>query len=313
MGKKGKRSTGAGGNTAKQGPGKARRERSLALREIETRIEALVEKLKDEVKNVTLFGPLIPREECPICFVPMPRREDQISYKACCGKHICEACNRHSIETCVKTAIVDNQRLQWHCPFCRSGSVLWNDEESIEGIQKRVLANDLDAMLYLSGDYEDGSPLFEKDDIAAIRLQLQAAESGYPKAIARLADRCFEGGSAVPRNFVYALHLANAAARKGYVPAYSLLGAMLKDTTDAMLKKNITADDSELLVAKCFQFAARDGDKVGMECLDKLKKEGTIFGIDINDVKRQYKEALMMEWSEEREKVNPDYYKELSL
>ena len=140
------------------------------------------------------------------------------------------------------------------------------------------------------------------------------------------SDLCYEAGTksgavlcqGMPKNLKYtahALRLATAAAKKGYTHAYSLLGAMLKDTTDTLLKNMLHVQPGGSgLAAKCFQFAARDGDKSGMECLEKLNnEEGFVTEVDINDVKRQYKEALMMEWSEEREKENPDSYKELSL
>ena len=44
-----------------------------------------------------------------------------------------------------------------------------------------------------------------------------------------------------------------------------------------------------------------------MECLNKTNEGGMATHIDANGVKRQCKEALMVEWSEERGKVNPDY------
>ena len=59
MGKKGKR----GGKAAKPGPGKARREKAAASRDIEIRSAALVEKLKGELKGKELFVP-IKREDC---------------------------------------------------------------------------------------------------------------------------------------------------------------------------------------------------------------------------------------------------------
>ena len=110
MGKKGKRSAKAGGEAAKQGPGKARRERAAALREIDARLEALVEKLEDEMKDVELLGPLVPREECPICFVPMSRTPNETVYMICCGKYVCLGCAMASIEKdCARK-----------CAFCRS-------------------------------------------------------------------------------------------------------------------------------------------------------------------------------------------------
>ena len=39
-----------------------------------------------------LFKEHPPREECPICFLPLPRDIHQSSFKSCCGKVICNGC-----------------------------------------------------------------------------------------------------------------------------------------------------------------------------------------------------------------------------
>mmetsp|Transcript_673 Transcript_673/g.1897 ORF Transcript_673/g.1897 Transcript_673/m.1897 type:complete len:81 (-) Transcript_673:1115-1357(-) len=67
MGKKSKRPTKATGAADRQGPGKARREKAAALKDIETRIVGLIEKLESELEGVELYGPLAEREDCPIC------------------------------------------------------------------------------------------------------------------------------------------------------------------------------------------------------------------------------------------------------
>ena len=33
-----------------------------------------------------------PREECPICMLPLPLDAYQVVYKSCCGKDICDGC-----------------------------------------------------------------------------------------------------------------------------------------------------------------------------------------------------------------------------
>ena len=84
MGKKGRRSAKAAGSSGgddksttkkKVGPGKARRERAAALRDIMSRLDTLADKLEEEPreKDMDLFDKVEDQGDCPICFVPMPR------------------------------------------------------------------------------------------------------------------------------------------------------------------------------------------------------------------------------------------------
>ena len=113
MGKKGKRSTKTGDGKAKQGPGKARRERAAAMKEIQADVVALIERLESETKDTELFGPLTEREECPVCFLPMPSSDTEIIYMDCCGQSICGGCVHASTLISKKVGV---------CAFCRSES-----------------------------------------------------------------------------------------------------------------------------------------------------------------------------------------------
>ena len=42
-----------------------------------------------ELREEKLFSNPPEREECPICFLPMPFEKEKFSYRACCGKEIC--------------------------------------------------------------------------------------------------------------------------------------------------------------------------------------------------------------------------------
>ena len=47
-------------------------------------------------KGYVLFVPQPPTEECPLCLIPLPRRDDHIVYQPCCGKMLCGACSCES-------------------------------------------------------------------------------------------------------------------------------------------------------------------------------------------------------------------------
>ena len=134
-------------------------------------------KHKKECKQLydeTLFKNPPPKEDCPICFLPMPtliifskslppatifsvpvhdfaeaneelEMEDMKHYYECCGKHICRGC-AHSF---TESGNIEN------CPYCnaeRNGKTYIEREERVEELRKRVEANDSVAM-YVLGTY----------------------------------------------------------------------------------------------------------------------------------------------------------------
>ena len=42
-----------------------------------------------ELYDEALFNETPPREECPICMLPLPLNAAQVQFKSCCGKIIC--------------------------------------------------------------------------------------------------------------------------------------------------------------------------------------------------------------------------------
>ena len=57
-----------------------------------TKHEKACERRVAELYDEALFKDPPPREECPICLLPMPIHADQSVFKSCCGKTICNGC-----------------------------------------------------------------------------------------------------------------------------------------------------------------------------------------------------------------------------
>ena len=167
MGKKGKRAGKSSEGKAKQGTGKARRERAALQRDVEARIAALVTRLEEELKDADMFGPYAEREDCPICFVPMPQADADLTCCPCCGKIICAGCNYANVK----------KRLRG-CSFCRTetGKNLLDDKEML---LSRAEAKDINAMVALASVYGRGSQLIPKDELSSNRLLVEAAEQGH--------------------------------------------------------------------------------------------------------------------------------------
>jgi len=149
------------------------------------------------------------KEDCPICFLPMPGKliicvslppatlsfvpiydfakanvgfaqMDTEEYFTCCGKCICKGCV-HSLR---------KSGNHGKCPYCNSNRVGKTDEEMVEEIMKRVKANDAVAMGMLGSYYYHGYLVCSKITIKQLNYGLgqQAADRGCSKAHINLSD-----------------------------------------------------------------------------------------------------------------------------
>jgi hypothetical protein len=154
-----------------------------------------------ELRDEALFKDPPAKEDCPICFLPMPEKmiccmslspatisavpifdfaianveladEDMETYYPCCGKSICKGCV-HSFR---KSGNDDK------CPFCNSDRVGKTDDEMAGELMKRVAANDADSICVLAGNYQHGRRGFQQDHAKAMELYTRAANLGYSQA-----------------------------------------------------------------------------------------------------------------------------------
>ena len=94
------------------------------------------------------------KEECPICFLPMPLGLDKCIFASCCSKDICKGC------------IYAHMMISWNidkekaatCVFCRTSTL--DKEELRKRKKKRIEANDPASLCsvgyecYEEGDYD---------------------------------------------------------------------------------------------------------------------------------------------------------------
>jgi TPR repeat protein len=116
-------------------------------------------KLHDE----SLFKQPPPKDDCPICFLPMPFA---VRTEPCCGKVVCDGCTY----SCWKFGNLK-------CPFCNA-NVEIEDEIIIEQMMKRVEANDVNSMTYLGCCYANGVLGLRQDMNKVLELLTRAAELG---------------------------------------------------------------------------------------------------------------------------------------
>ena len=117
--------------------GKKARAGKLTRKEIDKRLDALVEKLEEELKSGNLFVPLPPTEDCPVCLLFLSRMPNESVYHPCCGNFICLACVKERDEF-IET---QNDKSICHtCPFCREAKP--STEGALRQLEARIEQND---------------------------------------------------------------------------------------------------------------------------------------------------------------------------
>ena len=165
------------------------------------------------VSDEDLFKENPPRDECPICMLPLPLNNAETRYQSCCGKILCMGCIQ-----AVKTA-GDNRCL---CPFCRTPPAI-SDGELIERIKERVAARDAGAV-YLLGSYcRDGRYGLPQNMAKAMKLLFRAGELGDARSYNRIGYSYYNGNG-VERDEKKAKYYFELAAMGGYVVARHNLG-----------------------------------------------------------------------------------------
>ena len=166
-----------------------------------------------ELRDAALFKDPPAKEDCPICFLPMPKKliscmtlppatissvpihnfaeaNEELAklktehYYTCCGKSVCGGC----LYSCIKSGNYET------CPYCKSDRMGKTEEEKTEELRKRVAVNDAGSMYVLGNDYHNGSGGLLHDRDKAMELWKQAAELGSSKAHFSLSTIYLEGG-----------------------------------------------------------------------------------------------------------------------
>ena len=168
-----------------------------------------------ELRDEELFKQPPSREDCPICFLELPFRDDQIIYQACCGKFICKGCVLATSEQSVECPL---------CPFCRTPIVHTQDEVRKQ-LEKRIELNDAQAIAVTGYDYALGTGGLQQNINKALELFQKATEYGSINAHDYLGTIYFSGdGVQVDEEKVN--HHLEIAAIGGHVGARYNLGVV---------------------------------------------------------------------------------------
>jgi len=191
-----------------------------------------------ERRDEALFKDPPAKEDCPICFLPMPvnliacmtlppaaissvpiqdfananERLAKLSmeqYYECCGKRICRGC--------IESLFLSNN--DEYCPYCKAEVKGKTEDERVKELMKRVDVNDTGAKYVLGNHYRHGQLGLQQDGARAMELWKQAAELGSSQAHYHLGVEYKLGGDLKKAKFHY-----EAAAMAGHEVARFNLG-----------------------------------------------------------------------------------------
>ena len=175
-----------------------------------------------ELYDEMLFNEPPPREDCPICMLPLPVDAGETLFRVCCGKTICDGC----IHAMIMEEIRKGKKKEEFgmCPYCRT-PMESSDEENIKGIKSLMKSGNADAYHQLACYYASGTNGMPQNWAKANELLLKAGELGCAEAYSRLGYS-FSNGMGVEASIKKAKHYWELAALKGDLEARCSLGCV---------------------------------------------------------------------------------------
>mmetsp|Transcript_1613 Transcript_1613/g.3461 ORF Transcript_1613/g.3461 Transcript_1613/m.3461 type:complete len:305 (+) Transcript_1613:99-1013(+) len=250
-----------------------------------------------ELHDEALFQKPPPRDDCPICFLPL-QSEAQTAYESCCGKTLCSGC---AYALGVDGSGKDGIR----CPFCRV-VIPKSLEDAIDRLEKRIEANDVTALNAMGKMYDDGGHTLQRDSNKAQRLWLRAAELGSSVAHANLADM-YDCGEDVEKDEQKSTYHSEQAAMGGNEAARHNLG--VEEAGVGNMRRAM----------KHFMIAAGAGWKTSLDAIRDCYQDGYATKDEYDSALRAYKDFQDETKSEQRDRsavalyshgyIEPDFMK----
>jgi len=233
---------------------------------------------EEEIKNKKLFQPPPPKEECPICILPMPMPfsgeldgKVRFSYQFCCGKRVCTGCIDAARKEMRKGKMKDL------CLFCRVPNS-HSDKEDLKRCRKRMKLKDAYAFYALGDQYYNGRWGLPRHLSKACELWNQAADLGSIQAHAGLGD-AYMRGAGVEQDAEKARHHFEIAAMRGHENARHGLGGIEEGMGNNRLAMHHV------------MYAARCGYVDSLKCVRLAYKDGDVTKEEYAATLRAYKES----------------------
>ena len=222
-----------------------------------------------------------PREECPICMLPLPLIENNTgtTFHTCCGKSICDGCEYALDESGAKDL----------CPFCRTPPPNSN-EEQIKRVNKLMEKGNANAFYLLAGYYAQGTNGLTQDLAKTNELFLKAGELGCAEAYYNLGNS-YREGMGVDINTKKAKHYYELAAMNGDITARHNLGGLEYNA------------GNHQRAYKHFVISGMAGDKLSLDTIKEGYMAGHVTKEDYSKTLREYQKSQDEMKSDMRDKA----------
>ena len=225
-----------------------------------------------------LFAQPPQREDCPICYLPLPLSYGCI-YQSCCGKIICSGC---MLSMAGRTNVIPT------CPFCKAEASLKSKENNRRLLQRIEKNNDPEAMYQLGCKYTHGMDGCTVDKSKAFELFLRATEHGCAQANNNLAV-AYQNGEGIEQDTKKAIHHWQVAAMNGNDDSRCYL---------AMMEARCGNMDRAM---KHYMISAKCGHDKSLEMVNKGFRLGFVTKDDFEKTLRGHKDFQDETRSEQRD------------
>jgi hypothetical protein len=265
--------------------------------------KAVCKRRAAEIHDEALFKDPPPKEDCPICFLPMPMnmlscvslppatvtsvpiydfsvanevlaRWPMDYYYPCCGKSVCNGC-------VYSLSISGNMG---KCPYCNAETLGKTSEDKLKEMMKRVKANDAGAIFELGVWYDKGGEGVLQDRAKSRELVTRASVLGSSKANYFLGQTYRKEGDLKKAKFYY-----EAAAMAGHELARCNIGSL-----------EFIAGNKERAL-KHWTIAASTGNDSAMQNLQSRVYEGFVSRDAIDSILTAYNTSCAEMRSESRD------------
>jgi len=171
-----------------------------------------------------LFKDHPPKEDCPLCLLPMPYANGicgvRTTYMPCCGKMLCTGCSM------AEHGEMKKGNIKPWCAFCRL-PLPTSNKEALKRIKKRMKLNDARAYVQLGLLYERGDYGLTPNIIKSIELWNKASEDlGSAEANYNIAVAYRSGHQGMEKDSEKGIYHLKLAAIGGHEAARFNLGSI---------------------------------------------------------------------------------------
>jgi len=157
-----------------------------------------------------------PRDECPICFVPLPIDDNSTSYRPCCGMIVCKGCIADQVQMFIRDSGDEMQeemiKALNQCMFCRTNMYGKSDE-----LNRAAAENNRPEGMFRVGLLY----LADENNQEGMKWLKRATVLGCGKAAEKIGDILLEDDNETQARFYF-----NKAAELGRVQSFVKLGSI---------------------------------------------------------------------------------------